>query len=245
MARSQARRAAGGPAMTGEPDPCETCRDAKVLKARTPGEFETRIVRCPDCYEPLSLDDRLRLSGVVNPTDFASWRPVPEMAEAYEACQQLLRGERWCVFLRGVWGCGKTHLAKATTRAWLESEGTAIFRKVPRLLDELRDTYDRANRTRDEDEQARSWHSLTWILDAMRGTGLLVLDDLGAQSQTPWASEKLYTVIDDRYEAKAPLVVTSNVRSSEEREMERTLDRLAPGLVVIKEGASRRMVYDR
>jgi DNA replication protein DnaC len=166
------------------------------------------------------------------------------MGEAFEACQALLRGERWCVFMRGGPGRGKTHLAKATVRARLEAGGTALFRKVPRLLDDLRDTYNRVNRTHDEEEQARSWNSLSGQLEIMRSTGLLVLDDFGAQKPTEWASEKLYTVIDDRYEARAPLIVTTNVRPSEEAEHERTLDRLAPGAIVIKLGESRRMEFD-
>jgi len=36
-----------------------------------------------------------------------------------------------------------------------------------------------------------------------------VLDDLGTESATPWAREKLYQVINHRYVARLPTVITT------------------------------------
>jgi len=36
----------------------------------------------------------------------------------------------------------------------------------------------------------------------------LVLDDLGVHSATPWAQEKLFQILNHRYNAKLPTVVT-------------------------------------
>jgi len=38
---------------------------------------------------------------------------------------------------------------------------------------------------------------------------LLILDDFGEQSATPWAQEKLYQVINYRYNARLPIVITT------------------------------------
>ena len=38
-----------------------------------------------------------------------------------------------------------------------------------------------------------------------------MLDDLGAESQTPWAQEKLFQLINHRYNEQLPTVITSNV----------------------------------
>jgi DNA replication protein DnaC len=38
---------------------------------------------------------------------------------------------------------------------------------------------------------------------------LLVLDDLGTQSMTPWVREKLYQLFNYRYNAKLPTVITT------------------------------------
>jgi DNA replication protein DnaC len=46
--------------------------------------------------------------------------------------------------------------------------------------------------------------------DQMRETPLLVLDDLGTQASTPWAQEKLYQLLNHRYNAALPTVVTTS-----------------------------------
>ena len=40
---------------------------------------------------------------------------------------------------------------------------------------------------------------------------LLVLDDLGAQTSSPWATEKLFQVLNHRFNAQLPTVVTTNI----------------------------------
>lgn len=37
---------------------------------------------------------------------------------------------------------------------------------------------------------------------------MLVIDDLGSQSATPWAQEKLFQLFDHRYNAQLPTVIT-------------------------------------
>ena len=48
-------------------------------------------------------------------------------------------------------------------------------------------------------------------LDDLGAADLLVLDDLGAQKNTAWALEKVYQVVNQRYEGLQPLVVTTNL----------------------------------
>jgi DNA replication protein DnaC len=44
----------------------------------------------------------------------------------------------------------------------------------------------------------------------VRATPFLILDDFGAQSSTPWAREKLYQILNYRYNAQLPTVITTN-----------------------------------
>jgi DNA replication protein DnaC len=42
-----------------------------------------------------------------------------------------------------------------------------------------------------------------------------VLDDLGTQSATPWAREKLYQILNYRYETRLPTVITTSASLDE------------------------------
>jgi DNA replication protein DnaC len=104
--------------------------------------------------------------------------------------------EDWLV-LTGVYGSGKTHLAAAIANAQVEYGRVALFVVVPDLLDHLRATY-----------APNSSVSYDKRLDMVRTAPLLVLDDLGTQSATPWAQEKLYQIFNYRYNARLPTIIT-------------------------------------
>ena len=103
----------------------------------------------------------------------------------------------WLVFT-GEPGCGKTHLAAAILNYRMRlgyHDGRLEF--IPDLLDHLRSTFaPNSNVTYDQ------------LFEEIRTAPLLVLDDLGAQSSTPWAEEKLYQIIVYRQETRLPTVIT-------------------------------------
>jgi DNA replication protein DnaC len=105
--------------------------------------------------------------------------------------------EGWIVFL-GTNGCGKTHLAAAIGNYQLQKGNPVYFKVVPDLLDHLRSAFSPESRsTYDE------------IFERVKNAPLLILDDFGEQTGTPWAQEKLYQVINYRYNAQLPTVITS------------------------------------
>ena len=73
----------------------------------------------------------------------------------------------------------------------------ALFVVVPDLLDHLRATFN-PNSLTPYDKR----------FDEVRKAPLLVLDDLGTESATPWAEEKLYQLFNYRYNARLPTVIT-------------------------------------
>ena len=113
--------------------------------------------------------------------------------------------EGWIV-LEGVTGCGKTHLAAAIVNYRYQAEKPALFVVVPEFLDHLRSTFSPDSKV-----------SYDQLSERVKTTPLLVLDDFGEQTTTPWAQEKLYQVINYRYNAKLPTVITT-CRSLEEIE---------------------------
>jgi hypothetical protein len=50
------------------------------------------------------------------------------------------------------------------------------------------------------------------LFDKVREAGVLVLDDLGAENATAWATEKLFQIINYRYNYRMPTVITTNHR---------------------------------
>ncbi len=101
--------------------------------------------------------------------------------------------------LQGANGCGKTHLAAAIANRVLANGSSVFFAVVPDLLDYLRASF-APGRDAPYDE----------LFDVVRNVDLLVLDDMGAQSTTPWAQEKLYQVVNYRHVAGLPTVVTTD-----------------------------------
>jgi DNA replication protein DnaC len=118
---------------------------------------------------------------------------------AYESAVSFAEAPKgWLIFLGG-YGCGKTHLAAAIANQVIKQGQTALFVVVPDLLDHLRATY-----------SPHSTVTYDQRFEEIRAASLLILDDLGAHSSTPWAQEKLFQLFNYRYNAQLPTVVTSN-----------------------------------
>jgi len=113
------------------------------------------------------------------------------------------KAEGWLV-LQGGFGCGKTHLAAAIANYRLQRGHPVLFVVVPDLLDHLRATY------RPTSEVAYDER-----FEQVRTAPLLILDDLGTQSTTPWAQEKLYQIVNYRYNERLPTVITTNCKLEE------------------------------
>jgi len=105
--------------------------------------------------------------------------------------------EGWLILL-GINGCGKTHLAAAIANYQLTQGKPVFFVVVPDLLDHLRSTFSPDSKI-----------SYDEFFEQIKETPLLILDDFGEQSATSWAQEKLYQLINYRYNARLPMVVTS------------------------------------
>jgi DNA replication protein DnaC len=128
----------------------------------------------------------------------------PANQERFYECCTIARAfaekpEGWLVLV-GPSGCGKTHLAAAIANHCLELGYPVSFHVVPDLLDHFRSTFG-----------PNSAISYDELFEHVRNTPLLVLDDLGTQSSTPWAQEKLYQIINHRFNEQLPTVVTTNV----------------------------------
>jgi DNA replication protein DnaC len=120
------------------------------------------------------------------------------LRQAFNLAVEFARSpEGWLIF-QGVNGCGKTHLAAAIANYRLAQGKPVFFVVVPDLLDHLRSTFSPDSKI-----------SYDEFSEKLKETPLLILDDFGEQAATPWAQEKLYQLINYRYNARLPMVVTT------------------------------------
>lgn len=126
-----------------------------------------------------------------------------KLQQAYTIARNFATHPEGWLVLAGETGCGKTHLAAAVAHQQRASGKPFLFVAVPDLLDRLRS----------EAHTSRSREGPDYI-DRVRTCPFLVLDDLGVHSDTAWAQEKLFQLLNHRYNAKLPTVIT--VRPSDE-----------------------------
>ncbi len=147
----------------------------------------------------LHLDKTLS-SFVVDRGDLSS-AERENLRRVYQVAQEYAENPRDWLVLTGTYGCGKTHLAAAIANLQIGKRQTALFVVVPDLLDHLRATF-----------SPQSTLSYDKLFEQVRRAPLLVLDDLGTESATKWAREKLYQLFNYRYNARLPTVITTSQR---------------------------------
>ena len=121
------------------------------------------------------------------------------LRHAYETAQTFAENPSGWLLIKGGYGCGKTHLAAAIANRCVERGQPVLFVTVPDLLDHLRATYGPAS-TVTYDER----------FEQVRTAPVLILDDLGTEAPTFWAQEKLFQILNYRYNARLPTVITTN-----------------------------------
>ncbi len=120
------------------------------------------------------------------------------LEKAFNACKKYAQKPHGWLLLIGPYGSGKTHLAAAIANYRADSKAPPLFVVVPDLMDHLRATFN-----------PNSSVSLDQRFEEVRYAPLLILDDLGTQSSSPWVKEKLYQLFNLRYNAELPTVITS------------------------------------
>ena len=190
--------------------PC-SCRPARLARKRA-AALEGRI---PRRYREVSLEREPLIS-----IERANPHVVREVRQYIRGIREQLGAGRGLWFTGDV-GTGKTTLAMLISKAAMEAERTVAIYSLPRLLAQLRDTYQ---------DDAR--YSLNELIDRLSAVDLLHIDDVGAEQTSPWVLEQLYTIVNTRYEDGKAILLTTNLVTQEGDEAlkeqigERTVSRI-------------------
>ncbi|MGI8905765.1 MAG: ATP-binding protein [Candidatus Sumerlaeaceae bacterium] len=103
------------------------------------------------------------------------------------------------LLMTGKEGTGKTHVAIAILREVIEKGYTGLYWNVPELFLELR-------RRMDEKSEEKEGE----LFDHAKRVDLLVLDDLGAERTSEYVLDRLYVLINGRYQNDTATIITTN-----------------------------------
>ncbi|HEX5225792.1 MAG TPA: ATP-binding protein [Solirubrobacteraceae bacterium] len=183
---------------------CE-CRAGRIAGART----RSLAGRIPRRYRGVSFE-RPPVSDLA--------RIAPEQVRAIRRfATEIERNlDGGCgLWIQGDVGTGKTTLAMLVSKAALQAGRSVAIYSLPRLLNLLRESLDSGAGKLD-------------FMDRLTAVDLLHIDDLGAEHQTDWVLEQLYSIVNARYEAERSILATTNLMPDEldERLGARTVSRL-------------------
>jgi DNA replication protein DnaC len=173
----------------GRPVPCS------CALVEEPEERRERLLR----YSRLGGLRRLTFDTLIRRGRSSDPRAHDRYAEAVAIAERFAGDPSGWLLLTGAHGTGKTHLAAAIANRRIDGGQPALFLAVADLLDHLRAAY-AADAEVDYDE----------LLEQVRNAPLLILDDLDAYAETPWAREKFFQVVSYRFNAALPTVFTAS-----------------------------------
>ena len=188
--------------------PC-ACRERRLAQARSRGVNKTLPAR----YRSVSFDSPPVSDMARDPRSRAVVSAVRDYTE--NLADNLTEGRG--LWLSGDVGTGKTTLAMLVSKLAVEAGRTVAIYSLPRLLARIRRTYDA------QDE------SYSGFFERLTSVDLLQIDDLGAEKQSEWVLEQLYSIVDERYVTERSILVTTNLpfEKLSEQVGERTVSRIA------------------
>lgn len=147
--------------------------------------------------------ETLRADGIRDKSLTACRFDAATMSDEIVKCKRYadawddMRRENNGLLLWGNTGNGKTFAAACIANELIDRGIPAMITSFPRIL----------NAGYDKQE----------IVEQVHYYPLMVIDDLGAERSSEYAMETVYTVIDERYKSKKPLIVTTNLTLDELR----------------------------
>ena len=149
--------------------------------------------RIPPRYEHCSLES----FEPGNPSLSAALEKAMAFCQGYP---HLGADEGLGLLFSGDNGVGKTHLAVAVLRELIVGHAArGQFWDFHELIREIKSSYDPETKTTE-----------LQVLEPVVDMDVLLLDDLGAWKMTDWMNDTLFYILNSRYMAKRPTIITTN-----------------------------------
>ena len=103
------------------------------------------------------------------------------------------------LLLHGTVGTGKTYLAACIANALIDGGVSVLMTNFARLTNRIQGMY--------EGKQE--------YIDSLNDFSLLIIDDLGAERKSEFMQEMVFNIIDARYRAGLPFIITTNLTTEE------------------------------
>lgn len=104
----------------------------------------------------------------------------------------------------GTVGTGKTFAAACISNNLMNNGRTVLAINLGLYLNKLKTEWGQAEQD---------------FLKQVESCDFLIIDDFGSENATEWATEKIFNLIDARYRSEKPLIISSNLNVSDEKDM--------------------------
>lgn len=231
---------------------CGKCHTKKQTRVTVFGEERTPFCICRCEMERREREEaekkriefentvkKLRQSGFPE-SDMQNWtfenadgsnERIMNAARNYVANFKEFRKNGKGLLLFGTVGCGKTYAAACIANALIDKGYPVLMTNFARIANTV----------------GGMWEGKQEYYDSLNRFPLLILDDLATERKTEYMQEIVFNVIDARYRAGLPLIVTTNLTSEELKHpsdisYQRTFSRLLEMCIPVKvEGKDKRL----
>ncbi len=199
---------------------CGVCGQHRQLLKQFPGQEAPRKVAClckceqdaeretvrkERAKRDMEVVDRLRNASLMDSrfsnASFATYRVTPENERILKLCHRyvdkfdVMRKKNQGLLFYGDVGTGKSYTAACIANALLAKRVPVVMTSLIRLIEIIQ---------RGDDHESR-------LMTHLNKAQLVIFDDLGAERNTDYALERIYSIIDARYRCRLPMILTTNL----------------------------------
>lgn len=188
---------------------CEAEKEEAEEEARKQAEFERKV----NAMRKAGFPDADMLNWTFANDDMENERITKAMKRYVDNFSEF-RTQGKGLLLYGNVGRGKTYAACEVANALIDKGIPVLVTNFARIVNALQGTFEKQE-----------------YIDSLNRYALLVIDDLSAERDTGYMMEQIYQVVDARYRAKLPMIITTNlsldeIKNATDLEHRRIYDRI-------------------